>query len=122
MTSPRRPAPSSLAWWVRDRDGRLAVAQFPNAAILVWLLAFLARVADTGPVDEETLRAVGRGRSWSGVSTSSSGAPARSAGCWGRWSSPPSWPRCSPEAAWPISPWPAEGRRRRAALHPVSPW
>ncbi len=61
MTSPRRPAPSSLAWWVRDRDGRLAVAQFPNAAILVWLLAFLARVADTGPVDEETLRAVGRG-------------------------------------------------------------
>ena len=32
-----RPAILSPQWWVRDRSGRLAIAQAPNAAILVWV-------------------------------------------------------------------------------------
>ena len=31
--------PTSASWWFRDSDGRLVVAQFPNPAIFVWLLA-----------------------------------------------------------------------------------
>lgn len=31
--------PTDLQWWIRDRDGRVVVAQPPNAAIAVWLAA-----------------------------------------------------------------------------------
>ena len=51
------PAPR---WWVSDRDGRVVVAQPPNAAIGVWLATVLARW--TGMFDDAaTLQAVGRG-------------------------------------------------------------
>ena len=45
-TSPRTHAPSrasfpSPQWWVRDREGNVAIAQPPNAAILVWLASLV---------------------------------------------------------------------------------
>lgn len=31
----------SPQWWVRDVDGKVSVAQWPNPALAVWLLALL---------------------------------------------------------------------------------
>jgi hypothetical protein len=31
----------SLDWWLRDRNGRLVVAQWPNVALWVWIAARL---------------------------------------------------------------------------------
>jgi hypothetical protein len=52
----------SLQWWIRDRRGRLVLAQPPNAAIVVWLAASAARW--TGLADErhqDALTRVGQG-------------------------------------------------------------
>jgi hypothetical protein len=51
----------NLTSWVRDRDGRLAVAQWPNAALWVWLAARVLGWADLTPLDEQTLRGIGTG-------------------------------------------------------------
>ena len=53
---PRRPG-----WWVRDRRGRLAVAQWPNAALWVWLAARVLGWADLTSLEEQTLRGIGTG-------------------------------------------------------------
>lgn len=39
-TAPRtwRQRILSLDWWIRDREGRIVLAQAPNAAIVVWLV------------------------------------------------------------------------------------
>jgi hypothetical protein len=38
--SPRSPAPVlSFGWWVRDQNGGLTLAQWPNPALAVWLTA-----------------------------------------------------------------------------------
>lgn len=56
-----RLTPRRLDWWVRDRRGRLAIAQWPNAALGVWLAARgLERVELTSP-DDATLRGIGTG-------------------------------------------------------------
>jgi hypothetical protein len=47
--------------WVRDRHGRLAVAQWPNAALWVWLAARVLDWADLTSLDEQTLRGIGTG-------------------------------------------------------------
>jgi hypothetical protein len=47
--------------WVRDRHGRLAVAQWPNAALWVWLAAWVLGWADLTSLDEQTLRGIGTG-------------------------------------------------------------
>lgn len=50
----------SLSWWLRDKDGNLTLAQWPNPALAVWLVTVVvgwtgvlgvargARVADVG--------------------------------------------------------------------------
>ena len=53
--------PRQVGWWVRDRRGRLAVAQWPNPALGVWLTARALAWADLTSLDEGTLRAVGTG-------------------------------------------------------------
>ena len=47
--------------WVRDRRGRLAVAQWPNAALWVWLAARGLGWAGLTSLDEQTLRGIGTG-------------------------------------------------------------
>jgi hypothetical protein len=52
----------SLGWWIRDRDGKVVLAQAPNAAVLVWLATVV--VGWTGLVDDdrqEILTRVGQG-------------------------------------------------------------
>ncbi len=34
-----RPQGLSLGWWVRDQNGGLTLAQWPNPALAVWLFA-----------------------------------------------------------------------------------
>lgn len=43
MTSerPHTARPTSASWWFRSADGSLAVAQLPNPALCVWLVALL---------------------------------------------------------------------------------
>jgi hypothetical protein len=51
-----------LQWWVRDRRGRVIVAQPPNPALAVWIVAEI--VAWTGALGQDrsaTLEAVGQG-------------------------------------------------------------
>jgi len=58
----RRPDFPSPQWWIRDREGRVVVAQPPNAAILVWLTTVV--VGWSGLVDGDTassVRDAGRG-------------------------------------------------------------
>ena len=50
-----------LGWWFRDRDGRLAVALWPNPAIAVWLVARVLAWTGLTSVDESTLRNIGTG-------------------------------------------------------------
>ncbi len=60
-SSPTRK-PLSLDWWVRDADGRLTVAQWPNPALWVWLVALVVRWS--GVLSDERsamVRDVGRG-------------------------------------------------------------
>ena len=52
----------SLRWWVCDQNGRLTLAQWPNPALTVWLVAVV--VAWTGALGQDrtaTLKAVGQG-------------------------------------------------------------
>ena len=56
-----RSTPTQPGWWVRDRRGRLAVAQWPNAALGVWLAARVLGWADLTSLDEQTLRGIGTG-------------------------------------------------------------
>ena len=52
----------SLQWWIRDRHGRIVVAQPPNATIAVWLVANV--VSWAGLVDsdrQDVLTRVGQG-------------------------------------------------------------
>jgi hypothetical protein len=54
--------PRSLAWWVRDRNGRLTIAMWPNPALWVWLVAKALGWLDLGDaVSDATLRDIGRG-------------------------------------------------------------
>jgi hypothetical protein len=56
-----RATPRRLRWWVRDREGRLAVAQFPNPALGIWLVARLLEWSDLTSLDDATLRHIGTG-------------------------------------------------------------
>jgi hypothetical protein len=49
----------SLQWWIRDRRGRVVLAQPPNAALSVWLLSTAA--SWTGLGDHAALTRVGQG-------------------------------------------------------------
>lgn len=52
----------SLRWWVTDRHGEVVLGQFPNPALVVWLVAALLRW--TGVLDGEsadTARDIGTG-------------------------------------------------------------
>lgn len=51
----------SLDWWLRAADGRMIVAQWPNPALWVWLVATLLRVAGLMEEHEQLLAGVGRG-------------------------------------------------------------
>lgn len=56
------PRVLSLRWWVCDREGRTAVAQWPNPALWVWLVAVV--VGWTGVLGSDrtaTLQVVGQG-------------------------------------------------------------
>lgn len=55
-----RPGFPAPGWWVRDRDGEIAVAQVPNPALCVWLAcAVLTRLT---PADRaHTVSHVGEG-------------------------------------------------------------
>jgi hypothetical protein len=52
----------SFDWWMRDADGRLAIAMWPNPALSVWLAAKLLGWTGLLPaVGDDTLRDIGRG-------------------------------------------------------------
>jgi hypothetical protein len=52
----------SLRWWVEDRHGRVTVAQWPNPALAVWLVAVVLTWTDAlGAARSATLDAVGQG-------------------------------------------------------------
>lgn len=58
----RMPRPLSPRWWVTDRDGRVVVAQWPNAALWVWLVALVTRLTGIpGEGKDDLLSGVGRG-------------------------------------------------------------
>jgi hypothetical protein len=48
-TSTAPAGPLSPRWWVSDREGRLALVQWPNPALAVWILA--VGVGWTGVLD-----------------------------------------------------------------------
>jgi len=59
---PRRATFPSLQWWIRDRDGDVALVQAPNAAILVWLASVVIGWAGLLDHDRDiVLGHVGRG-------------------------------------------------------------
>jgi len=52
----------SLDWWVRDPNGELTLAQWPNPALAVWLVAVVvAWTGVLGAARTATLADVGRG-------------------------------------------------------------
>lgn len=52
----------SLRWWVCDQDGRLTLAQYPNPALAVWLVAVIVGwTGALGPGRMATVDAVGQG-------------------------------------------------------------
>jgi len=52
----------SLGWWVRDQNGRLTLAQWPNPALAVWLVAVgLGWTGVLGSARTATLAGVGQG-------------------------------------------------------------
>ena len=52
----------SLRWWVCDQNGRSALAQWPNPALAVWLVAVIVGwTGALGPGRTATLEAVGQG-------------------------------------------------------------
>lgn len=55
-----RARPLSPRWWVSDREGHLALVQWPNPALAVWIVAVV--VGWTGVLDQsraDTLTTVG---------------------------------------------------------------
>ena len=57
-TSDLRP----FDWWMRDGEGRLTIAMWPNPALAVWLVAKLLGWTGLLPaVGDDTLRDIGRG-------------------------------------------------------------
>lgn len=60
-SSETQPGPSSLAWWVRDDQGRLTLGQWPNPAIGVWLVAKILAWTDLLAISDDRLADVGRG-------------------------------------------------------------
>jgi hypothetical protein len=87
MTSTRTPDASrrrapfpSLGWWVRDRDGRVVLAQPPNAAIMVWLASMVIGWTNVLDHDREAvLTRVGQGAlvAWSLDEVLRGSSPAR---------------------------------------------
>jgi hypothetical protein len=52
----------SLDWWVRDRDGKLILAQWPNPALAVWLVSIIVGATGLlGGARGDTLTAIGQG-------------------------------------------------------------
>lgn len=52
----------SSDWWLRDGEGRLTIAMWPNPALAVWLVAKLLGWTGLLPaVGDDTLRDIGRG-------------------------------------------------------------
>ena len=52
----------SLAWWVRDRNGGSTLAQWPNPALAVWLVAvFVGWTGMFGAAHNATVAGVGQG-------------------------------------------------------------
>jgi hypothetical protein len=51
----------TAAWWFRDSDGRLALAQFPNPAISVWLVAVVLGRFDLSAAHTTAVDGVRRG-------------------------------------------------------------
>jgi hypothetical protein len=45
----------SLDWWIRDPDGRIVLAQAPNAAIVVWLVSVVVGWTDLLDDSRETV-------------------------------------------------------------------
>lgn len=57
-----RPRPLSVRWWVTDREDKVVVAQWPNAALWVWFVALVARLTGVlGDANHDLLSGVGRG-------------------------------------------------------------
>lgn len=58
------PAPRrvlSPSWWLRDRDGRMVVAQWPNVALSVWIAVELISWVGVLASHKAALAGVGRG-------------------------------------------------------------
>ncbi len=53
--------PTSASWWFRDSEGRLAVAQLPNPAIAVWLVAVVVGMFDLSATHAATVDGVRHG-------------------------------------------------------------
>jgi len=52
----------SLGWWVRDQNGKVTLAQWPNPALAAWLVAVVVGwTGMLGPARNATLASVGRG-------------------------------------------------------------
>jgi hypothetical protein len=45
-TRPRQERFRSLTWWMRDRDGKVVLAQPPNPAIILWLVSVVVGWTD----------------------------------------------------------------------------
>jgi hypothetical protein len=54
VSAPRFPSPQ---WWIRDRDGEVAIAQPPNPALVVWLVTVV--VGWTHLLDDRRTAVVG---------------------------------------------------------------
>lgn len=51
----------SPSWWLRSSDGRLALWQFPNPALSVWLLTLVLEQFDLPPAHATLMAGVGGG-------------------------------------------------------------
>ena len=52
----------SLAWWVRDKNGVLTLAQWPNPALAVWFVAaIVGGTGVMGPAHSATLVGISQG-------------------------------------------------------------
>lgn len=51
----------SSSWWLRSPDGRLALWQFPNPALAVWLITLVLKQFDLSPAHARTVADIGTG-------------------------------------------------------------
>jgi hypothetical protein len=58
---PVRHRLTSPQWWLRDSDGKWAIAQLPNPALTVWLITAVARSIGVTSDRNVALAQVGRG-------------------------------------------------------------